>query len=77
MDKNQFAEAYAAASVARINDDQLYASIGAYDPEAVKSYKELKHKEYRAIALKYYSDDESQFHMQRVIDGKTPVALSH
>ena len=47
-------------TIAKIDEDQVYASIGAYDEEAFKGYLILERVRLEEIALRHQDDPEFQ-----------------
>lgn len=61
MDLNAYGQKWVDSHLAKIYEDRVYASIGAYDPEAFAKYLEIRKEELIKIAVEHQDDPEFQY----------------
>lgn len=59
---NEFGSKWVQDHIAKIDEDAVYASIGAYDPDAFAAYLRLEKERLTEIALDY--QDQPEFQMR-------------
>jgi hypothetical protein len=67
VELNQYGLEWVDSCLDKIDEDAVYASIGAYDPEAYAAYFRLEKERLTGIALKYQDDPEFQMRNQPVL----------
>lgn len=60
MELNAYGRQWVDGKLDEINEDAVYASIGAYDPEAFKDYCRNEKDRLTEIALQHQDDPEFQ-----------------
>lgn len=64
MALNEYGQKWLDSQLAKIDEDQIYASIGAYDPEAFQAYLGLETARLTLIALDFQDSPEFQRRVQ-------------
>lgn len=60
MELNAYGREWLDKQLAKIDENGVYASIGAYDPEAFAKYLEIRKEELTKIASEHQDDPEFQ-----------------
>lgn len=61
MELNAYGRHWLKCKMNEINEDDVYASIGANDPEAFKAYRRNEKEKFTKIALEHQDDPEFQY----------------
>ena len=66
VELNQYGQQFVNQVIGGIDEDKVYASIGAYDPEAFAAYLQNETERITKIALEHQNDPEFQHYNQSI-----------